>query len=240
MNPSGAGHVSPFMKPLIFAFVSIIALGCSSADFEIATSEGSETQADAEQDGSTSIDSSDIDTGIEQDTSPQAFDTSITTVDSATLDGALDTGTSPKDTGTTGCMSPAGCPSGTECQFAACTTGTCSLTNKPTTATCSGGKCNGAGKCVQCVSGSDCATGNCDPSGHCVECLTASTCPAPSGECKVATCIAGKCGVGPKPSGSFCHGFDDQCDGFGNCVDCVNNGGCGECCVCTANACTPA
>jgi hypothetical protein len=54
-------------------------------------------------------------------------------------------------------------------------------------------------------------------------------------------CVNGTCQQGPAPAGTFCNGFDDQCNGAGVCVDCVNSGGCGECCVCNSmNQCIPA
>lgn len=69
---------------------------------------------------------------------------------------------------------------------------------------------------------------------------TVSSCPASTNPCKMPACVGGACGFAPKPKGTFCNAFADQCDGLGNCVDCTDNGGCGECCVCMANKCTPA
>ena len=81
----------------------------------------------------------------------------------------------------------------------------------------------------------------CDAAGTCVQCLDATHCAGTTDQCKQAACNAGTCGLGPKPSGTFCNGFEDQCDGAGNCVDCVNSGGCGECCTCSAaKVCVPA
>jgi hypothetical protein len=67
-----------------------------------------------------------------------------------------------------------------------------------------------------------------------------SSCPGTTNPCKMPACVSGACGFVPKPKGTFCNGYNDQCDGFGNCVDCTDNGGCGQCCVCIANKCEPA
>ncbi|MGZ3423865.1 MAG: hypothetical protein ACXVEE_38740 [Polyangiales bacterium] len=73
-----------------------------------------------------------------------------------------------------------------------------------------------------------------------VGCASPATCPAPSNECMMATCVGGTCGIGPRPAGTSCNMLTDQCDGAGTCVDCVNSGGCDECCVCASNKCVPA
>jgi hypothetical protein len=69
------------------------------------------------------------------------------------------------------------------------------------TATITGGKCDGAGTCAQCVSDSDCSGGT---------------------ECSAATCSAGTCTLTPLPNGTVlatqttgdC--VERQCDGAGN------------------------
>jgi len=54
-------------------------------------------------------------------------------------------------------------------------------------------------------------------------------------------CTYDTCGNPPTPRDSYCNGGADQCDGMGNCVDCTNSGGCGECCTCSINqTCIPA
>ncbi|MDC0719099.1 hypothetical protein [Nannocystis bainbridge] len=42
-----------------------------------------------------------------------------------------------------------------------------------------------------------------------------------------------------EPPGSLCNGQQDQCDMMGLCVDCVDNGGCSECCYCAGGICIP-
>jgi hypothetical protein len=87
----------------------------------------------------------------------------------------------------------------------------------------------------QCAGGA----GICSALGKCELC-SRDTCPAAT-DCSMPICAEGRCTLGPKPSGTFCKGFEDQCDGAGNCIDCVNSGGCGECCVCSPqHACVPA
>lgn len=82
-----------------------------------------------------------------------------------------------------------------------------------------GGLCNAAGKCEMC---------NLDA------CPAATACHGP-------VCSGGQCQLAPKPAGELCNPTPnepdtyDQCDGNGNCVDCVTSGGCGECCVCGVN-----
>jgi hypothetical protein len=71
-------------------------------------------------------------------------------------------------------------------------------------------------------------------------CLVPTDCPGAVTECFAKQCITGRCSVAPKPAATLCNGLMDQCDGMGNCVDCVDNGGCGECCVCSQNHCIPA
>jgi hypothetical protein len=71
------------------------------------------------------------------------------------------------------------------------------------------------------------------------ECTVPGDCPAPGSECFDAVCIDGFCGQNAAPVGAFCNGLEDQCDGVGGCVDCVDNGGCGECCACQSQICVP-
>ena len=72
-----------------------------------------------------------------------------------------------------------------------------------------------------------------------MQCLTLSDCPSP-GECSTMGCIGGTCVEGFVPGGKLCNGSVDQCDGAGQCVDCFDNGGCEECCVCANNQCIDA
>jgi flagellin-like protein len=61
------------------------------------------------------------------------------------------------------------------CKNATCNSGVCEYTNSPSGNTCTGGFCNGAGACLQCLSNSDCdnsglcsAKNTCDSAGKCV------------------------------------------------------------------------
>jgi len=69
--------------------------------------------------------------------------------------------------------------------------------------------------------GGSCLSGNCVAAAP-PECVTAATCPTPSAsqECQQATCDNGKCGFGPKPAGTVCHGGPGSCIA-GSCV-CLN------------------
>ena len=53
--------------------------------------------------------------------------------------------------------------------------------------------------------GSSCSRGKCNASGACVECLSASDCPS-AGPCDELMCTRGSCGSKPKPDGSACDG----------------------------------
>jgi hypothetical protein len=85
----------------------------------------------------------------------------------------------------------------------------------------SGGYCNGAGTCVACTTDTHCGS------------------PQPQ-QCTMPVCVNDACTTGPAPRDTFCNNWNDQCDGAGNCVDCTNSGGCGECCVCLNQMCVPA
>jgi hypothetical protein len=121
------------------------------------------------------------------------------------------------------CTVPSECPMPpSQCVTASCTGGMCGTTLQP--------------------GGTRCANGAkfCDSAGACVDCFVATDCPGLVTECYRKQCIGGQCSIGPRPPGDLCNGMVDQCDGSGNCVDCVDNGGCAECCVCSANHCIPA
>jgi hypothetical protein len=75
--------------------------------------------------------------------------------------------------------------------------------------------CNGAGKCVGCVTSSDCL----DP-----------------GMCKSATCDMGQCNSVNDAASSSCGGAK-FCNGAGSCVECVSNAECTGSKICVANAC---
>jgi hypothetical protein len=86
-----------------------------------------------------------------------------------------------------------------------------------------GGYCNGAGACVACTTNTHCG-------------------PAVPMQCTMPVCSpSDSCTTGPAPRDTFCNNWADQCDGMGNCVDCTNSGGCGECCTCSLQqVCVPA
>lgn len=218
----------PSLHGLLFLLFATSSLACSSADFAIAQPEpdSSVTPSEDAMEGDTSIvrDSSvEDDTLVTNDTSTPPPDAIVG--ETITVDGSC------------------ACPAVSECQTASCVGTMCITANKTAGHPCTGGKCNGSGKCVQCTMASDCpgSAPICNSLGKCVQCVSASQCPAPSVECKMAVCNAGVCGVAPKPRDTLCNGLMDQCDGAGNCVDCTTSGGCGECCVCsTSNTCVPA
>ncbi|HUQ04994.1 MAG TPA: hypothetical protein VM261_20970 [Kofleriaceae bacterium] len=88
--------------------------------------------------------------------------------------------------------------------------------------------------------GTPCGSGGyCNGAGACVACTTNSHCGAPQPmQCTMPVCAGNDtCIVGPAPRDTFCNNSADQCDGAGNCVDCTNNGGCGECCACSNQIC---
>ncbi len=67
-------------------------------------------------------------------------------------------------------------------------------------------------------------------------CEAAKDCPAP-GECLAATCEGGQCGQAPEPAGAAC-GLG-QCDGAGQCVECLVDADC-DSGVCQAGVCADA
>ena len=91
---------------------------------------------------------------------------------------------------------------------------------------------------VVCANGA----GVCSAAGKCELCSRdACADPAP---CKMAICEGGQCHLANRPAGELCNltpndpiDPNDQCDGNGVCIDCVDNGGCGECCACANNGC---
>jgi|GEM_PF-1390404 len=107
----------------------------------------------------------------------------------------------------------AACSDGNECTLNdTCHANACSGSAAPPRAPCSQGTaklCDGAGSCVQCVSGSDC--------------------PGTDSACATRTCSAGTCGVSFTPAGSLtatqvtgdCR--VNQCDGVGNIVSVVDD-----------------
>ncbi|AUX39083.1 uncharacterized protein SOCE26_004650 [Sorangium cellulosum] len=89
--------------------------------------------------------------------------------------------------------------------------------------------------------GETCPGGVCDAGGRCVPSMcTGDLDCGVSTECYRYTCQGGLCMEGPVPAGTLCNALQDQCDEAGNCVDCFNSGGCGECCVCVSFTCVPA
>ena len=71
------------------------------------------------------------------------------------------------------------------------------------------------------------------------QCLADKDCPNLGIECTVPACVDGLCTSKIAPPGTLCNGQMDQCDMMGLCVDCVDNGGCGECCYCAGGICIP-
>ncbi|MFZ6184239.1 hypothetical protein [Nannocystis pusilla] len=135
------------------------------------------------------------------------------------------TGTEPSTTGTTGTPTTTD-PSTTSSTTAGTTTGTTDATTSTATTDATTGTTT--------TTDSTTATTLPEP-----ECLADLDCPNDGGECKVPACIDGRCTHKDAPVGSLCNGFQDQCDAMGLCVDCVDNGGCGECCVCAGGLCIP-
>lgn len=118
------------------------------------------------------------------------------------------------------CLLATDCGISTDCAVFSCSNSGCSVSLAPIDMACS----NGAGKCNQL--------------GQCVvQCVGADQCPQTPDPCKAAVCNGGVCGIGNAPAITPCKGGADQCDGAGNCVDCVDNGGCDDCCVCINRAC---
>jgi hypothetical protein len=62
----------------------------------------------------------------------------------------------------------------------------------------------------------------------CITCTAVSD----NNECTYDVCCNGVTTHPPVPRDTLCNGWMDQCDGQGQCVDCTNSGGCGECCTC--------
>jgi hypothetical protein len=103
---------------------------------------------------------------------------------------------------------------------------------------CTEDRCAGGVPTHKITTGAPCGGGqmHCDATGTCVACTKDSECPMTStNQCYQPACLSARCTVRPSPLGALCNNAADQCDGNGNCVDCVNNGGCGECCVCNTD-----
>jgi hypothetical protein len=109
-----------------------------------------------------------------------------------------------------------------------CTIDSCSQNGMPTHKARFGEVCSNGG-------------GTCNGQGQCVLC-DRNLCP-PAITCYAAICgNNGSCELAPRPAGDLCPQVNvndpsdtyGQCDGTGACVDCITSGGCGECCVCSA------
>jgi hypothetical protein len=111
---------------------------------------------------------------------------------------------------------------------AECTTDSCDVNGKPTHTPRTGATCGNGGLC--------------GPDGKCGTCND-QACPVP-GTCQVSYCAEGQCKTTWAPAATLCPGTPTdygQCDGQGNCVDCVNSGGCDEASTCGSdNQCIPA
>ncbi len=68
-------------------------------------------------------------------------------------------------------------------------------------------------------------------------CKAAIDCPQPPAECLAATCVGGLCGEAPEPVGVAC--AQGECDGEGQCVECLNDADCASL-VCEAGSCAAA
>lgn len=71
------------------------------------------------------------------------------------------------------------------------------------------------------------------------ECNLPAQCRPSPDECHLADCIANQCELVPTPPGVFCKGGLDQCDGSGNCIECVDNDGCELGLSCENSLCVP-
>ena len=93
-------------------------------------------------------------------------------------------------------------PANTDCTTYTCSSGTLSTSHKSTVTTCTGGKCNGSGACVECLTASDCGTDSFCTSYSCSAANKCSSTTKPStttithgtpggsavGSCKKTTC----------------------------------------------------
>ena len=139
------------------------------------------------------------------------------------------TGTTPSPTTATTDVEPATSTSGTTSPPA--TTGEPS----PTTSTTSGTTTGEDSTAAATSDGSTATTTVVEP-----ECVDVMDCPVAGDECNLPACVDGQCTLDHAPLGTYCNGFEDQCNARGMCIDCVDNGGCGECCVCAGGVCIPA
>ncbi len=101
------------------------------------------------------------------------------------------------------CQQATDCPAtNTACATRACVGGACT----PTDAT-SGFTCNDSGGSV------------CDGAGKCVACVTAANCTQPTTTCQTVTCASEACSTGLVAKGTMCTDHNGVvCDGLGNCV----------------------
>ncbi len=113
------------------------------------------------------------------------------------------------EAGDGGCLDPKlDCPAPPACHTASCTSGVCGTTQDTSGTTCSGGKCDSTGACVQCLAGTDC--------------------PAATPVCTKNACVAASCTDGKKDGGES----DVDCGGSTSCARCPLGGACtagGDC-----------
>jgi hypothetical protein len=138
------------------------------------------------------------------------------------------------------CAAPSDCPGEDEtCRYRTCAQGSCGFADTAPGTPCGHGaalRCDGNGRCVECLTGSDCAN------GVCVEHV-----------CVAATCTdkvrnAGEAGVDcggsclPCANGASCDASADCSSGLceaGNCTACIDHLDCPSDTYCAAGSCLP-
>jgi len=160
------------------------------------------------------------------------------------------------------CPGPGDWGAGFPCPVDICDLGDCRNRPSPAFTPCSGGVCDGAIMCVECLDNSTCGgtTPFCDVDRRrCVACLGLADC-SDGNECTADMCASGACGRTSLPAGTMCSGGvctggasplcvecvdDSTCAGATprcdipntNCVECLVNLDCGPVGVCTLNRC---
>ncbi|HWJ57827.1 MAG TPA: hypothetical protein VNR90_16410, partial [Vicinamibacterales bacterium] len=129
-----------------------------------------------------------------------------------------------------GCLSPFDCPLPTSaCQERSCDNNVCGFTNKA------------AGTLVTNVPAGDCHHDECNATGGVITVVDTGDLPSTNGkECLVAACSAtGDPSTTPKAAGVACsQGTGTECDGAGECVNCINASECGTDTFCAVHTCT--
>jgi hypothetical protein len=127
------------------------------------------------------------------------------------------------------CIANSDCGTDTACQLHVCSAGACGVNNV------------GAGVVVSNPVPGDCHSNQCDGSGNITaNAVDINDVPADDGnQCTAETCVAGAPAHPPVGAGTACsQNGGTECDGNGNCVQCLADADCGTNTACQTHVCT--